>query len=96
MQIQKEVECSSEFTNFKELEFRFKNLDEELNDHETYNGIDNFIKYFIKVHMTYQGGSIVSGNTLEKLFEFEVKNYYSHRAAKKKLEEQRSSPLGTK
>ena len=90
------MECSSDFTNFKELEFRFKNLDEELNDHETYNGIDNFIKYFIKVHMTYQGGSIVSGNTLEKLFEFEVKNYYSHRAAKKKLEEQRCSPLGTK
>ena len=78
------MECSSEFTNFKELEFRFKNLDEELNDHETYNGIDNFIKYFIKVQMTYKGGSIVSGNQLEKLFEFEVRNYYSHRAAKKK------------
>lgn len=92
MQIQKEIECSSDFTNFKELEFRFKNLDEELNDHETYNGIDNFVKYFIKVHMTYQGGSIVSGNTLEKLFEFEVKNYYTHRAAKKKQEEQKSAP----
>ena len=58
-----------------------------MNAHETYNGIDNFIKYFIKVHMTYQGGSILSGNNLEQLFEFEVKNYYSHNAAKKKLEE---------
>jgi len=87
MQIQKEVECANDFTNYKELDFRFKNLEEELNAHETYNGIDNFIKYFIKVHMTYQGGSILSGNNLEQLFEFEVKNYYSHNAAKKKLEE---------
>jgi hypothetical protein len=37
--------------------------------------------------MTYKGGSIVSGNQMEKLFEFDVKNYYSHRAAKKKMEE---------
>ena len=48
MQIQKEIECSGQFNDFIELEFKFKDLDEELSDHETYNGIDNFTKYFIR------------------------------------------------
>ena len=89
MQIQKEVECSGEFTNLCELEFKFKNLDEELSEHESYNGIDNFTKYFIKVHMKYQGGSMISGNNLERLQEFEVKNYYRTKLARKKLEEKK-------
>lgn len=87
MQIQKEVECAGEFNDYKELEFNFKKLDEELSEHETYNGVDNFIKYFIKVHMIYQGGSLVTGNNLEKLHEIVVKNHHASRNAKKKAEE---------
>ena len=87
MQIQKEVECSGEFNDFKSVEFCFKNLDDELSEHETYNGIDNFVKYFLKVSMTYQGGSMFAGNTLEKLHEIEVKNNYTELLAKKRLEE---------
>jgi len=49
MQIQKQIEYSGEFNDFKEMDFVFKNLDEELRDHETYNGVDNFIKYFLKI-----------------------------------------------
>jgi len=37
--------------------------------------------------MTYQGGSIVSGNELEKLHEIIVKNHYALRNMKKKMEE---------
>lgn len=87
MQIQKEVAIPGDFVDHAEIEFHFKKLDEELSEHETYNGVGNFIKYFIKVHMDYQGGSIVSGNVLEKLHEIKVKNHYNERAAKKKLEE---------
>ena len=87
MQIQKEVAIPGNFVDNAEIEFHFKKLDEELSEHETYNGIGNFVKYFIKVHMQYQGGSIVSGNTLEKLHEIKVKNHYNERAAKPKLEE---------
>ena len=90
MQIQKEIECSGQFNDFIELEFKFKDLDEELSDHETYNGIDNFTKYFIKVHMKYQSGSIVSGSNLEKLHEFEVRNYYRTKLQRKKMEEQKA------
>jgi len=75
MQIQKEAEFSGEFTDKKTIEFSFKNLEDELKDHETYNGIDNFVKYFIRVNMNYEGGSMFSGNNLEILQEFEVKNY---------------------
>ena len=49
MQIQKEVEMAGSFQDFKEIEFNFLKLESELSEHETYNGIDNFIKYFIKV-----------------------------------------------
>jgi hypothetical protein len=84
------VECSGSFNDFIELEFKFKDLDEELSDHETYNGIDNFTKYFIKVHMKYQSGSVISGNNLEKLHEFEVRNYYRTKQARKKMEEQKA------
>ena len=77
MQIQKQIEYSNSFTDFKEVEFNFKNLAEELRDHETYDGIDNFVKYFIKVQMNYQGGSMITGNDLEKLHEFTVRNYYN-------------------
>lgn len=49
MQIQKQVEYSGNFSDEKEVEFAFKNLDEELRDHESYDGIDSFVKYFIKV-----------------------------------------------
>lgn len=87
MQIQKEIEYSSEFSDFKECEFHFKALDEELRDHETYNGIDNYIKYFIKVQMTYEGGSLLAGSTLEKLHEIVVKNHYALNAEKQRLEE---------
>ena len=69
------------------MEFCFKNLDDELSEHETYNGIDNFVKYFLKVSMTYQGGSMYAGNTLEKLHVIEVKNYYGEILAKKRLDE---------
>lgn len=37
--------------------------------------------------MQYSGGSIVSGNVLEKLHEIKVKNHYNERAQKKRLEE---------
>lgn len=49
MQIQKQIEYSGEFNDSKEVEFSFKNLDQEFSDHETYDGIDNFVKYFIKI-----------------------------------------------
>ena len=42
-----------EFADNFEVEFHFKKLDEELSEHETYDGIGNFVKYFIKVHMDY-------------------------------------------
>ena len=87
IQMQKEVECSGSFNNFKELEFKFSNLEDELNQYETYNGIDNFVKYFIKVQMSYQGGSMISGSLLEILHEFEVKNYYNARLTKKRIED---------
>lgn len=74
----------------KEIEFNFKNLEEELRDHETYNGIDNFIKYFLKIQMTYTGGSMIAGNNLEVLHEVIVKNNYSLMHAKKKREEQKA------
>lgn len=88
MQIQKQVEYSGEFSNFKEIEFNFKNLEEELRDHETYNGIDNFIKYFLKIQMTYTGGSMIAGNNLEVLHEVTVKNNYTLMHSKRKREEQ--------
>ena len=75
--------------DFKEIEFSFKKLEEELSEHETYDGIDNFVKYFIKVHMVYQGGSLLAGNNLEKLHEIKVKNYYAKQHAKRLLEEQK-------
>ena len=53
MQIQKQVEYSGNFTNYHEVEFNFANLDEELREHESYDGIGNFVKYFIKVQMNY-------------------------------------------
>ena len=53
-----------EFTDEKVIDFCFKNLDEELRDHETYNGIGNFVKYFVRVDMKYDGGSMISGNDL--------------------------------
>ena len=87
MQIQKQVEYAGEFNDLKELEFNFKNLEEELRDHETYNGVDNFIKYFLKIQMTYTGGSMIAGNNLEVLHELIVKNNYSLMYAKKKREE---------
>ena len=34
--------------------------------------------------MNYDGGSMLSGNNLEKLFEFEVKNFYTLRHSKQK------------
>ena len=37
--------------------------------------------------MTYTGGSMFAGNTLEKLHEIEVKNYYGVLMAKKRLSE---------
>jgi len=77
MQIQKVVENAGEFTDFFEVDFTFLKLDEELKEHETYNGIDNFIKYFIKVSMNYEGGSLVAGRELEKLHEIVVKNRYA-------------------
>lgn len=61
-----------------------------MSEHETYNGIDNFIKYFIKVSMTYKGGSMFAGDTLEKLHEVEVKNSYVFRQAKKRQDEQKT------
>ena len=76
-----------EFSDNFEVEFHFKKLDEELSEHETYDGIGNFVKYFIKVHMDYQGGSILSGNVLEYLHEIKVKNHYAARHARKKMEE---------
>jgi hypothetical protein len=39
--------------------------------------------------MTYQGGSLLAGNNLEKLHEIKVKNYYSKQHAKRLLEEQK-------
>lgn len=90
MQIQKQVEYSGEFCNLKEVDFNFKNLEEELREHETYNGVDNFIKYFLKIQMNYTGGSMIAGNNLEVLHEVTVKNHYSHMHAKKKREEQRA------
>ena len=74
MQIQKEVEQAGNFQDFKEIEFNFLKLESELSEHESYSGIDNYIKYFVKVQMNYQGGSIVSGNELIKLQEITVKN----------------------
>jgi hypothetical protein len=76
-----------EFIDNTEVEFHFKKLEEELGEHETYDGIGNFVKYFIKVSMQYQGGSILTGNTVEKLHEITVKNHYAARHARKKLEE---------
>lgn len=87
MQIQKEVESANSFSDYKEIEFEFRKLEEELKDHETYNGIDNFIKYFIKIQMTYQGGSLVAGSELEKLYEIKVKNHYATTGMKKRMEE---------
>lgn len=87
MQIQKEVDSAGDFQDFKEVSFEFKNLDEEFKDHETYNGVDNFIKYFIKVQMTYQGGSIISGNELEKLHEIKVKNHDALKNVKQRMQE---------
>ena len=46
--------------------------------------------------MQYQGGSILTGNTVEKLHEITVKNHYAARHARKKLEEiktQTETPL---
>jgi hypothetical protein len=40
--------------------------------------------------MKYQSGSIVSGSNLEKLHEFEVRNYYRTKLARKKMEEQKA------
>ena len=88
MQIQKQVEYSGEFNDLKELDFHFKNLEEELRDHESYNGVDNFIKYFLKIQMTYTGGSMIAGNNLEVLHEIIVKNNYNHLHAQRKREEQ--------
>jgi hypothetical protein len=85
--MQKEVQMPGEFTDHTEVEFHFKKLEEELGEHETYDGIGNFVKYFIKVSMQYQGGSYLSGNTCEKLHEITVKNHYAARHARKKLEE---------
>ena len=87
MQIQKEIEYAGEFSDFKEVEFEFKKLDEELSQQETYNGVDNFVKYFIKVSMSYQGGSLLAGSELEKLHEITVKNQYALRHAQKRFEE---------
>jgi hypothetical protein len=53
MQIQKEVDFPGEFSDSKTVTFCFKNLMEELRDHETYDGIDNFVKYFIRINMNY-------------------------------------------
>ena len=39
--------------------------------------------------MTYQGGSMFAGNTLEKLHEIEVINNHTELQAKKRLEEQK-------
>lgn len=87
MQIQKVAELPGEFQDFKEIEFEFLKLEDELKEHESYDGIDNFIKYFIKVNMTYQGGSLVAGSDLEKLFEIKVKNHYALRGMRKRMEE---------
>ena len=75
MQIVKQVECGGSFTDLHEVKFCFESLDDELREHETFSGIDNFVKYFIKVQMNYQGGSMIAGNELEVLHEFVVKNY---------------------
>jgi hypothetical protein len=40
--------------------------------------------------MKYQSGSVISGNNLEKLHEFEVRNYYRTKLARKKIEEQKA------
>ena len=82
MQIQKQVEYSGSFSDKHEVSFEFKNLEDELREQETYDGIDNFVRYFIKVQMNYQGGSIISGSDLEVLREFTVKNYYNREAVK--------------
>lgn len=87
MQIQKEVESATSFQDYKEVAFEFLKLEDELKEHETYNGVDNFIKYFIKVEMTYQGGSLVAGNQLTKLHEITVKNQYALRNIRKRMEE---------
>uniref|UniRef100_A0A7S3FYP5 Uncharacterized protein n=1 Tax=Strombidium rassoulzadegani TaxID=1082188 RepID=A0A7S3FYP5_9SPIT len=75
MQIQKEVEYSGSFVDKREVDFCFKNLVEELREHESYEGVDNMVKYFVRVNMNYQGGSMISGNNLEILHEFEVRIY---------------------
>lgn len=75
MQMQKQVEYAGNFTNYHEVEFDFKKLDEELREHESYDGVNNYVKYFIKVQMNYQGGSMIAGNDLEVLHEFTVRNY---------------------
>jgi hypothetical protein len=87
MQIQKEAEKPGEFQDFKEIEFEFLKLEDELKEHESYDGIDNFIKYFIKINMTYQGGSLVAGKELERLHEIKVKNHYALRGLRKRVEE---------
>ena len=75
MQIVKQVECGGSFTDQHEVKFCFENLEDELREHETFSGIDNFVKYFVKIQMNYQGGSMIAGNELEVLHEFVVKNY---------------------
>lgn len=67
-----------EFSGSKEVSFHFKNLEEELRDHETYDGVDNLVKYFIRVNMNYKGGSMIAGNELVVLKEFTVRNYHAH------------------
>ena len=91
LQIVKEIQCNGDFIDFLEVPFHFKNLDEELGEYESYDGIDNFVKYFVKVQMNYQGGSVIAGNDLEKLFEFKVAGHHvkrTERLVKKKKAEQ--------
>lgn len=44
--------------------------------------------------MTYQGGSIVSGNELEKLHEIVVKNHYAVKNMRDKMEEIKQNKTG--
>ena len=75
MQIVKQIDFLGSFTGLHEIKFNFENLEDELREHESFSGIDNFVKYFVKVEMNYQGGSLLAGNELEVLHEFTVKNH---------------------
>jgi len=49
------------------------------------------VKYFVKVQMNYQGGSVIAGSDLEKLVEFKVAGHHAKRTerlVKKKKAEQ--------